>query len=39
MSVSTARISGAESSAATKCVSEVPGFVKHVVTPESTSVK
>src|SRR3954465_1070423 len=34
-----ARISGTESSAATKCISEVPGFVKHVVTSASTSVR
>src|SRR4051794_16611221 len=34
-----ARISGTESSAATKCISEVPGLVKHVVTPPSTSVR
>ena len=36
---STARISGTESSAATKCISEVPGFVNEVVTPASTSVR
>ena len=34
-----ARISGTESSAATKWISDVPGFVKHVVTPASTSVR
>ena len=33
------RISGTESSAATKCISDVPGFVKHTSTPESTSVR
>src|SRR5436305_9308721 len=37
--VRTARISGTESRAATKCISEVPGLVKHVVTPASTSVR
>src|SRR5436190_149252 len=37
-SASTARMSGVESSAATKCISDVPGFVKQVVTPASTSV-
>ena len=36
---STARISGAVSSAATKCISEVPGLVKHTSTPPSTSVR
>src|SRR5579884_1342328 len=35
----TARISGTESSAATKCISEVPGLVKQVLTPEVTSVR
>src|SRR5437764_6285570 len=35
----TARISGTESSAATKCISDVPGLVKHVLTPEVTSVR
>src|SRR3954462_12051642 len=34
-----ARISGTESSAATKCISDVPGFVKQVVTPAPTSVR
>src|SRR3954471_16797122 len=34
-----ARISGTESSAATKCISDVPGLVKQVVTPPSTSVR
>ena len=34
-----ARISGTESSAATKWISDVPGFVKHVVTPAWTSVR
>src|SRR3954447_21968874 len=38
-SARTARISGTESSAATKCISDVPGFVKHVFTPPSTSVR
>src|SRR5438270_2931359 len=38
-SASTARISGTESRAATKCISEVPGLVKQVVTPASTSVR
>src|SRR5690606_31123224 len=33
------RISGTSSSAATKCISDVPGFVKHTSTPESTSVR
>src|SRR5439155_21389297 len=33
------RISGTESSAATKCISDVPGFVKHTSTPASTSVR
>jgi len=37
-SASTPRISGTASSAATKCISEVPGFVKQVSTPQSTSV-
>jgi hypothetical protein len=35
----TGRISGALSNAATKCISDVPGFVKQVVTPASTSVR
>ena len=30
---------GHESSAATKCISEVPGLVKHTSTPQSTSVR
>ena len=34
-----ARISGTSSSAATKCISDVPGFVKHVSTPFATSVR
>ena len=38
-SPSTPRISGTASRAATKCISLVPGFVKHVVTPASTSVR
>jgi hypothetical protein len=38
-SASTPRISGTASSAATKCISDVPGFVKHVSTPQSTSVR
>ena len=38
-SVSTPRISGTASSAATKCISDVPGLVKHTSTPESTSVR
>ena len=38
-SPSTARISGTVSSAATKCISEVPGLVKHTSTPPSTSVR
>jgi hypothetical protein len=37
--VSTARMSGTSSSAATKCISEVPGFAKHTSTPASTSVR
>src|SRR5205085_4755195 len=37
--VSTARISGTVSSAATKCISDVPGLVKHLVTPAFTSVR
>src|SRR5437763_17058779 len=36
---SVARISGTESSAATKCISDVPGFVKHTSTSASTSVR
>src|SRR5688572_26853826 len=36
---STPRISGTSSSAATKCISEVPGFMKHTSTPASTSVR
>src|SRR6188472_2321450 len=32
-------ISGTASSAATKCISLVPGLVKHVVTPASTRVR
>jgi hypothetical protein len=36
---STARISGTASSWATKCISEVPGFAKHVSTPDATSVR
>jgi hypothetical protein len=35
--VSTARISGTLSSAATKCISEVPGLAKQVSTPLATS--
>ena len=27
------------SSAATKCISEVPGFVKHTLTPPATRVR
>ena len=38
-SPSTPRISGTSSSAATKCISEVPGLAKHMSTPESTSVR
>ena len=34
-----ARISGTASSAATKCISDVPGLVKHTSTPPSTSVR
>src|SRR3954468_20326826 len=34
-----ARISGTSSSAATKCISDVPGLVKQVRTPASTSVR
>src|SRR5918994_2620514 len=36
---SAARISGTESSAATKCISDVPGFVKHTSTSPSTRVR
>ena len=36
---STPRIPGTVSRAATKCISLVPGLVKHVVTPASTSVR
>src|SRR5688572_15555775 len=35
----TPRISGTSSSAATKCISEVPGFMKQTSTPASTSVR
>ena len=38
-SASTPRISGTASSAATKCISDVPGFMKHVSTPHATSVR
>ena len=37
--VNTARISGAESSAATKCISDVPGLPKQTSTPDPTSVR
>ena len=33
------RIAGTSSSAATKCISEVPGLAKHTSTPASTSVQ
>src|SRR5947199_1465620 len=36
---SAARISGTESSAATKCISDVPGLVKHTSTSALTSVR
>src|SRR5258708_6928728 len=36
---STPRMSGTESNAATKCISEVPGLAKHTSTPASTSVR
>ena len=32
-SASTPRIAGTESSALTKCISDVPGFMKHTSTP------
>src|SRR5438876_5451815 len=38
-SARTGRISGTSSRAATKCISEVPGFVKQVSTPFATSVR
>src|SRR5690242_8997355 len=38
-SASTLRISVTSSSAATKCISDVPGFMKHVSTPQPTSVR
>ena len=38
-SASTPCISGTASSAATKCISDVPGFMKHVSTPLATSVR
>src|SRR5258707_15579155 len=37
--VSTPRIWGTVSRAATKCISEVPGLAKHTSTPPSTSVR
>src|SRR3954451_14488592 len=36
--LSTPRISGTSSRAATKCISDVPGLEKHTSTPDSTSV-
>jgi hypothetical protein len=33
------RISGTSSNAATKCISEVPGLVKHTSTPQFTNVR
>jgi len=36
---STPLISGTESSAATKCISEVPGLLKQVLTPAPASVR
>lgn len=36
---STPRISGTESSAATKCISDVPGLAKHTSTPVRTRVR
>ena len=38
-SASTPRISGTASRACTKCISEVPGFMKQTSTPESTRVR
>jgi len=35
-SASTPRIRGTESSACTKCISDVPGFMKQTSTPAST---
>src|SRR3954470_16346780 len=37
--VSTPRISGTSSSAATKCISDVPGLAKQTSTPAPTSVR
>jgi hypothetical protein len=39
VSPSTPRISGTSSSAATKCISEVPGLLKHTSTPHPVSVR
>src|SRR5439155_24895446 len=39
MSPSTQRMRSTLSSAATKCISEVPGLVKHTFTPPPTSVR